>query len=94
MSGAFRADCIAHRVPYVALSAPRIASRVLCAEHFAPRFTSFALHPVLCVACITFPASLALHPVSRRKVTEIESKLLIRLRCRWETGSLNEVGKK
>jgi hypothetical protein len=74
--------------------ASRIASRVLCAVHFAPRIASFAPRFVLRVSSIAFPASRPLHPASTRKIIEIESKLLIRLRRRWETGSLNEVGKK
>ncbi len=74
--------------------ASRIASHVLCAVHFAPRFTSFAPRFVLRATRIVFLASRPRHAIPRSKVTEIESKLLIRLRCRWETGSLNEVGKK
>lgn len=60
----------------------------------ASRIASFAPRFVLRASSIAFPASRALNPASIRKIIEIESKLLIRLRCRWETRRLNEVGKK
>lgn len=74
--------------------ASRIASRVLCGVHYAPCFTSFAPRVLLRSTRIAFLASRHRRLIPRSKVTEIESKLLIRLRYRWETGSSDEVGKK
>lgn len=94
MSEAFSAKCASHRVPGFAHSGPRALYRVPCAAHSAARIASFAPRFPPRAVRIAFPASRPLRPVQPSKPTETDSKPLTRLRCRWEAGGLEEVGKK
>ena len=94
MRAAFCADCTAHRVPCIALCGTCALSRVPCAAPSASRIAFFAPRFLPRAVRIAFPASLPLHPVQPSKPTETDSKPLTRLRCRWEAGGLEELGKK
>ncbi len=80
MSGAFSANCAAHRVPCITLSGACALSRVPCAAPSASRIASFAPRFPPRAVRIAFPVSRPLHPVPPGKPIETDSKPLPRLR--------------